>query len=271
VSSTGSEPSAGESTEACRTVADVKERGYWDITIETPDYEPFWFADADGEFIGMDVDLMNEVNERLDIPETRYETSAWEGVLPATLSGASDFLPESTPITAEREASFAFGPVTGDVSHVIMVQAENTDIQEPDDLIDKTVGIVVASSAVPVVEEIQAEWAAAGKGDFAEVREYQAITDLFLDLGNGRIDAALQSGARVGAHMTANPGVFDVRGSIGEEILAAWVFRQEDMAPGCLGAELTALFCDFVEEGLIEELQTKWFARAMELPPDERC
>ncbi|MEZ5810581.1 MAG: transporter substrate-binding domain-containing protein [Rhizobiaceae bacterium] len=247
------------------TIDQVRERGGWDIVTQTPVFEPYWFADENGNFQGMDFDLLVEVNKILDIPETRYSTVPWAGVLPALQTGKSDFTPEAIAVTEVRRETFAFSFPEGDNSIMIMTRPD-TDIKSPEDLAGKTVGIETGSAGEAAALRLSEENKAAGKEPLS-LKSYQHNVDIFLDLGNRRIDALLMNIAPISSYMKKHPGIFYNAGLVGEPLYAAWVFRKEDMGgPGCIGVEVNKALYELRKNGTIKKLQLKWFEREMELP-----
>jgi polar amino acid transport system substrate-binding protein len=249
----------------CLTVDKVKAKGGWDIVTEVPDWEPYWFADPGGKFIGMDVDLLNEVNKRLGIADTRYKPVPWEGVLPAQLSGLSDFLPEAITITEERKKTFAYSYPYGDASIVIMTRPD-TAIKTVDDLAGHVVGVQTGSAGEAVGLKVQERLKSQGK-NFRELKSYQNTSDAFLDLGNRRVDAVLNPRPPVAVYMSKHPGHFTIAGVVDQPTFAAWVFRPADMtAPGCVGYEVNRVLQQLRHEGFIASLQKKWFGHEIPLP-----
>jgi polar amino acid transport system substrate-binding protein len=249
----------------CVTVEDVRRKGGWDIVTQVPTLEPYWFADENGDFQGMDYDLLVEVNRILDIPATRYTTVPWVGVLPALQAGKSDFVPEAVVASDARKKTFAFSYPEGTSPTVIMTRPD-TGIQGPDDLAGKVVGVVTGSAAETTLLMVRESLKAKGK-DFASLKQYQHGTDEMLDLGNRRIDALALNSAPVALYMKKHPGKFVNAGMIGDPRYLAWVFRKEDMGgPGCIGVEVNRALDALRSKGVLKAQQIKWFGFEMPLP-----
>jgi polar amino acid transport system substrate-binding protein len=249
----------------CITVDKVKSKGGWDIVTQTPVFEPYWFADENGNFQGMDYDLLVEVNKILDIPGTRYTTVPWAGVLPALQTGKSDFVPEAIAVTKARQETFAFAYPEGDNSIMILTRPD-TGIKSVEDLPGRTVGIQTGSAGETTLIKLSDDYKAAGKEPVA-VKNYQHNVDVFIDLGNRRIDALMMNLAPISSYMKKYPGKFHNAGLASDHLYAAWVFRKEDMGkPGCIGTEVNKALYELREKGTIKELQLKWFGHEMKLP-----
>ena len=252
-------------SDQCVTIDEVRERGGWEIITQTPVFEPYWFADENGNFQGMDFDMLVEVNKILNIPGTNYSVVPWAGVLPALQTGKSDFTPEAIAVTPKRQESFAFSYPEGDNSIMIMTRPD-TNINSPDDLVGKTVGIETGSASDATAVKLNEEFMAAAK-DPMILKSYQHNVDIFLDLGNRRIEALFMNVAPMAAYMKKHPGVFHDAGLVGKPLYAAWVFRKEDMGkPGCIGTEVNKALYELRANGTIKALQIKWFGHEMSLP-----
>jgi polar amino acid transport system substrate-binding protein len=248
----------------CLTIDQVKAKDGWDVTIEIPDYEPFWFEDDSGALAGLDVDLLAEVNKRLEIPETRRDLIPFNGVLPALSAGRGDFVPVSLAITEERKASFGFSHPFADATIILMTKADS-DIETSDDLGGRVVGVQQGAAADLAIKSLNEELTAAGS-PIKEIKEYQNLTDLFLDLGHGRIEVVAQTRPPVAAYMNKQPGEFRINGPVGDPIYTGWVFRPEDVEPGCIGDSINQVLAELRQEGFIDALQEKWLGGAVELP-----
>jgi polar amino acid transport system substrate-binding protein len=252
----------------CVTVQDIRNKGGWDVVIQIPGYEPYWFADEKGNFQGMDYDLMVEVNKILNIPTTRYTTVPWAGVLPALQTGKSDLTPMAVGVTDARKKTFAFSYPEGDNSIVIMTRPD-TGIKSTADLSGKVIAVETASAGEATALRQRDKFKAAGK-DYANVKSYQHQLDMMLDLGNKRVDAVLSNVAPVTAYMKKNPGKFYNAGLVDVPMLASWAFRKEDMGgPDCIGTAVNRAIKTLREQGKIKALQLKWFTHEMPIPDYE--
>ena len=253
-----------QSSAKCVTVQDVRDRGGWTITTQVPTYEPYWFADANGHFEGMDYDLLVEVNKILKIPTTHYTAVPWAGVLPALQSGKSDFVPEAVGVTDERRKTFGFSYPEGDNSVVIMTRPD-AGIKATSDLVGKTIGVETGSAGEAIALNLRKQFQAQGK-EFT-LKSYENNFDELLDLGNKRLDAVLLNVAPVTAYMKQHPGKFLNVGLVGTPLYASWAFRKEDFGgPDCIGTQVNAALKRLHDDGEIKALQVKWFGHEMPLP-----
>jgi polar amino acid transport system substrate-binding protein len=255
----------GNASAQCLTIDNIKAKGGWDIVAELPDFEPYWFMGSDGKFTGMDVDLLNAVNKKLGIATARYTTVPWEGVLPALLAKKGDFLPEPIIQTEERKKTFGFGHFYGDVGVVILTRPD-TGIKSNQDLAGKVIAAQTGSGPETSLIKVKQRYAARGK-DFT-MKNYQGTADELLDLQNKRVDAVVASRPVLVAFMKKRPGNFVLAGLLDEPAYAAWAYRKEDIGkPGCIGTEIDKVLSQLRKEGVIANLQKKWFGEEFSLPP----
>ena len=252
----------GSST--CNTVDKVRAKGGWDIVTQVPQFEPYWFADENGNQQGMDFDMLVEVNKILNIPKTRYTTVAWAGVLPALQAGKSDFVPLAVAVTEARKKTFAFAYPEGDNSIVIMTRSD-TGIKSPADLVGKTVGVEIGSAGESTALRLKEKAKLSGKD--INIKAYQHNVDEVLDLGNKRIDAVLLNVAPVAAYMRKYKGKFVNSGLADTPLFASWVFRKEDFGgANCVGDEVNRALKILRENGTTKSQHLKWFGHEMPLP-----
>jgi polar amino acid transport system substrate-binding protein len=257
-------PAGTASATNCLTVEQVKANGGWTIIAPTADWPPYWFLDNDGKDAGMDVDLFAEVNKRLSVAVKSQNLIPFDGVLTAVASKQGDFIPAAITITEERKAQWGFSPAYGDASIVVMTTT-TSGITSADGLAGKRVGAQTSSAGEAAAQEVQKTLKTQGK-DYAELKSYPNPSDAFLDLGNGRLDAVIGSRAPIQDWINKNPGKFTVAGPVGSPLFAAWMFRLDDMAPGCIGAMVTETLKQIQTDGALATLQTKWFGAPIDVP-----
>jgi polar amino acid transport system substrate-binding protein len=257
-------PSGSGVAGGCLTIDQVKAKGGWTIIAPTADWPPYWFLDENGKDAGMDVDLFAEINRRLGLTVKTQNLIPYDGVLPAVASKQGDFIPAAITVTPEREKDWGFSPVYGDASIAVLTRTD-TGITSVDDLVGKKVGVQTSSAGESAAQQVQKDWQAEGK-DFGELKSYPNPSDAFLDLGNKRIDAVISPSAPEQDWINKHPGKFTLAGAVGDKLYAAYMFRKEDMAPGCIGATITDTIKDIHSDGTLDTLQTKWFGEPMDLP-----
>ncbi len=156
-------------------------------------FAPFSMRDASGELQGFELAVIREIASRLGL-EHRPVVISWDSILVGLLSDRYDMVSNPMGITAERQESVTFCDAWVE-SGAKLVVAEESPIRAPEDAKGTTVGVIVASTFVPMAEALG-----------AEVRTYRADPDALQDVANGNIDAAITD-AVAGAYAIKTGGL----------------------------------------------------------------
>lgn len=145
-------------------------------------YRPFEF-NRDGEPVGFDIDLMNEIGKRAGFtPE--YQNVTFDGIIPGLGSNLYDGAISAMTITPKREQQVDFSDPYFDADQSLLVPA-NSDIRSVDDLGEATVGVQIGTTGAAKTQEYEDD------GKVAEVRTFDTIEDAFTALDNGQVDAVI--------------------------------------------------------------------------------
>lgn len=87
-------------------LAAIEERGVVRVSTD-PNYEPQSFLDANGEFIGFDVDVAREIGERLGV-EVEFVTPDWDVITAGNWGGQWDMSVGSMTVTTARQEVLDF-------------------------------------------------------------------------------------------------------------------------------------------------------------------
>jgi lysine-arginine-ornithine-binding protein len=142
-------------------------------------YPPFETAEG-GNFSGFDIDLGEAIAKELGV-KARWINSGFDGIFPALQNGSFDAVMSSVTITPDRSASMLFTDPYYDSGQLIAVRRETQNINTPDDLAGKKVGVQINTTAQYDLE----------KRAGVQVEKYNTIDLALQDLQNGRIDAVV--------------------------------------------------------------------------------
>src|SRR5436305_698981 len=142
-------------------------------------YPPFETAEG-GNFSGFDIDLGEAIAKELGV-KARWINSGFDGIFPALQNGSFDAVMSSVTITPERSASMLFSDPYYDSGQLIAVRQDTQNINTPDDLAGKKVGVQINTTAQYDLE----------KRAGVEVEKYNTIDLALQDLQNKRIDAVV--------------------------------------------------------------------------------
>ena len=159
------------------------------------EYPPFEYIDEEtGEIAGFDVDLMNAIAEEAGF-EFEWVNTRWDGIFVALASGEFDAVCSAATITEERAEMVNFSDPYFDAGQKIAVRAETEDIQGPDDLAGRNVGVQLGTTGDIWLTD---------KTD-AVVQRYDENTLAFQALAAGNVDAAVADSPVVFEIVSANP------------------------------------------------------------------
>jgi polar amino acid transport system substrate-binding protein len=158
------------------------------------EYPPFEFVDDEGNITGFDIELMDAIAEAADF-EYEFVNTRWDGIFVALASGEFDAVISAATITDEREEMVDFSDPYFNAGQRIAVRADETEIEEPDDLDGVRVGVQLGTTG-----DI---WLTDETG--AEVVRYDENTLAFQALANCEVDAAVADGPTAVDIIQANP------------------------------------------------------------------
>ena len=173
-------------------------------------YPPWNNLNSAGELEGAEIDFGNEACKRMGA-DCEWVTQDWDGIIPALLNGKYDIIIAGMSITEERKkkVNFTNGYMTDGIRFAALKssnlgsigsnwsgsQTKKVDLSNPSAkelaaiaqintaLQDKIVGAQGATTHQNYVEKYMQ--------GVVEIRLYQTMDDLHLDLAAGRIDAAI--------------------------------------------------------------------------------
>ncbi|MGH6918720.1 MAG: lysine/arginine/ornithine ABC transporter substrate-binding protein [Geminicoccaceae bacterium] len=238
-------------------------------------YPPWNSTDSSGQLIGFEVDLANDLCNRMQV-ECEIVAQDWEGIIPALTAGKYDVIMAGMSITDERMEVISFTSSYAGTPAYFAVMADSdlasyqsdldqADLEEVDGaeqaaidslkeaLAGKTVGVQVATTHANFLDQYL--------GDAVEIRSYDTQENLDLDLQAGRVDAALASASYWQPLMETEkgddfaligPGL--AGGPFGQGVGAG--VRQEDTD---LVELLNKAIAEAKADGTINRLAQQWF------------
>ncbi|OIJ21872.1 amino acid ABC transporter substrate-binding protein [Anaerobacillus alkalidiazotrophicus] len=219
------------------------------------DYPPFAFADENNELVGYDIDVVNEIDKRLDGYTFKFVAIPWDSMFLALESNKIQAIADQIAKTPEREEKYLFTDESYFAAEtVIVVKSDRTDILTLEDLEGKTVGALAGDSYTLLLEEHNK------KVDNEIILRYSESgnpSEILQDVQTGRIDAYVNDPIMINAvlekfdldlQVVGQPIVLDNMGI---------VFRDDEH-----GEELKALIDPILkelkEDGTLSELSIKW-------------
>ena len=231
----------------------IKEEGTLVVGLDDT-FAPMGFRDNEGEIVGFDIDLANEVGERLDI-DVEFQPIDWALKETELASGNIDVIWNGYTITEERKKQVDFSSPYLENSQIIVV-LEDSEIQTKEDLSGKVVSAQQSSSAVDAINADESNIVE----EFAdqEVVLYPSNNDVFNDLASGRSEAIVVDETLGRYYMNQNEEISYrvLEDNFGEEEYAVGMRKEDDGLTEAIDNALN----EMKEDGTYDEVYAKWFA-----------
>lgn len=217
------------------------------VTIGTdPTYPPFQSVAADGSIVGFDVDLVNEICERIGCVPA-FQATAWDGIFAALAAGEFDMVASGVSITPERAQIVEFSAPYHIVTQAIAVRVEDAGVGF-EELVAQgaTVGAQTGTTNAYFAED------AFGRD---RLNLYDTFAQAVQALLNGDVRGVVIDEVPADAFAAEYAGqlVVEIRG-LGEDPLGL-VFQ--------IGSDLVDAFdeglAEIAADGTLDALKAKWF------------
>jgi polar amino acid transport system substrate-binding protein len=140
-------------------------------------FAPFEFIE-DGEEKGFDIDLMNEIAERLGL-EVEYVNTSFDTIFTQLAAGEFDAIISAVTITDERKQTIAFSDPYFQANQAL-VTTKDSGIEGVDDLDGKDLGTQAGTTGLDYAKENFTD---------ATIKEFQDAPAGFTALSAGQVDA----------------------------------------------------------------------------------
>lgn len=216
-------------------------------------FAPFGFKDEEGNIVGFDIDLAEEVLSRMNV-SYEFQPIDWTTKETELNTGNIDAIWNGYSVTDEREKVVDFSLPYIENRQIILVKADS-EIQNKGDLAGKTIATQADSASLEGILKDK-EFVASLDGE-APIT-YSTFVEVFADLDNGRVDAIVVDETLATYYLTINKQADDYRileDNFGEENYAVG-FRKSDTA----FLELfNATLQEVMDDGTFDEIKEKWF------------
>lgn len=228
---------------------EIQKRGTLRVGME-PGYMPFELTNQKGEIIGFDVDMAKRIAKAMEV-ELELVSTAWDGIIPALLTGKFDILMSGMTLTQQRNMSINFAQPYIVIGQSILVNKKyEGTVEDYKDLNDPkyTVASKLGTTGEQAVKRLIPN---------AKYISYETEQEGVLEVINGKVDAFIYD-------MPYNAIAYAQRG--GEKIFhlgepftfepLAWAIRKGD--PDFLNWLNNFMF-QVKSDGTYEKIFKKWF------------
>jgi polar amino acid transport system substrate-binding protein len=224
-----------------KTLAEITEAGEL-VVATSPDFEPFEYI-SDGKVVGIEVDMMNIICEKLGVKLVLKEMN-FDSVIPGIVSCKYDCGMSGISVTPERMKNVLFTDAYCLAAQCIVVKADST-ITSKADLAGKTVSVQTGTTA----EEFCT-------GEGYTVNSYEANADAKTALTTGKVQAWVVDDLTAAAMCEGDSTVKILDENMTTEPYAfAFAFGSEDLV-----AKINEILAELMESGKVKEIFEKYNA-----------
>jgi polar amino acid transport system substrate-binding protein len=232
----------------------IKERGRL-IVGTSADYPPYESINAEGEFVGFDMDLARAIGEKLGV-EVEFQDMPFDSLIAAVQEGKIDVIIAAMQATPERDETVDFSVVYRPTKDAFLGAADSTiELATGDDAAGYSIG---AQTGTVQEKWVQDYLVGGGLTPADQAFSYERADQGGLDVQNGRIDLLL---------IDAEPAI-----ALAEQLgLKVLLITDSTAAAGkaiampqgetALKAELDRLIQELTDDGTLTEIEA-----ANELP-----
>jgi len=222
------------------TIQSIKDKGTLIVGTSTP-YKPMEYTDDNGNVIGFDIDISQKIADHLEV-DLKIEDMGFDDLLDAVSNGEIDIAIAAITITNEREEQVAFSNPYLNAGQVIITNESNQDINTPEDLEDKKVGVQNSTTS---------ESEALKYTNSSLVIVYKNYTNAIDDLISGEIHAIIID-YTAGIGLTKdNPDIKIIGDPFTNELYGIALKKGESAFKNEINTVIAS--------GIIDTLEKKWF------------
>ena len=145
----------------------------------SPDYPPYESLDKNNNVIGFDIDLMQEVANKLGVKLEIVQIN-FDGLIPGLLAKKFDIMAAGVSVTEERKKTVDFTiPYMAGTQAVVINTESNFPVSKLEDLVDKQVAVQLGTIQADAVKEIPG----------IKVKEYNLFTEAAQAVASKQADA----------------------------------------------------------------------------------
>ena len=218
-------------------------------------YELFSFQDENGNLTGYDIEVLREVEKRIEGVKFEFIASPWDTLFIGLDADKFQLLANQITSNPERETKYLLtdNSYFADITQPI-VRGDDTSIKSLADLKGKKVGTTVGDSHTRALEDYNA-----ANGNAIQIEYYETdINGVLQDLVNGRIDATVNN--PIMAKKKAEVLGLNIK-AINENLVEnpSLFIMKKDEAGKALKEKIDTALQAIKADGTLSKLSIEWF------------
>jgi len=228
------------------------------VGIAAEPYPPFASPDAAGNWVGWEVEIIGAVCAAAELT-CEITPTAWDGIIPALVSGQIDAIMASMSITEDRMQTIDFSDRYYNTPTVVVGQRSIQMDATPEGLAGRVLGVQVST--------IHQAYAQQYFEANTELRTYQTQDEANQDLVAGRIDATQADSIALDAFLATPEGAAccEVKGTVAndESILGQGVGVGVRKGDDALREAFNRGIAAIRANGVYDEITARYFASSI--------
>lgn len=253
---------AKRTTASSSTPAPLEAGGDFAVCTDVP-YPPAEFLEGD-EYTGYEIDLMNEVAERLDTTAV-YEKTLFDAIIPSLDAKKCDAIISSMNVTPEREKQVAFVEYMAIGQSLMVPKGKESGVSGLDDLAGMSVAVQVGTTLKDALDAKSTELEGAGK-EGIDVQTFPDAGAAAAALKAGKVDVFFADSPVVAEYVNKDEASFAFAGEPIDPLPVGIATRLDD-------EELHDAIQDAVEamyaDGTMVDILTEWNVQDFALGSDD--
>ncbi len=256
-------------------LSDIEERGVLRVSTD-PNYEPQSFLDANGEFVGFDIDVAREIAKRLGV-EAEFVTPDWDIITAGNWAGQWDISVGSMTVTTARQQALDFADPPYYYTPAQFAAADNSGIETLADINGKPVCVGVSTTYETWLNGAAADLGLPAESFYADPPTDVTIVPLPTDaecpqsIQAGREDfqVFLTSNTVVQAAIDGGVPIHRVGSPVFSENLAAAFDKSGELDNTSAVQRVGEIIQEMHDDGTLRELSLKWFDSDLSASPTQ--
>lgn len=257
------------------SLSDIEERGILRVSTD-PNYEPQSFLDANGEFVGFDIDVAREIAKRLGV-EAEFVTPDWDIITAGNWAGQWDISVGSMTVTTARQQVLDFASPPYYYTPAQFAAADNSGIETLEDINGKPVCVGVSTTYETWLNGAAADLGLPAESFYADPPADITIVPLPTDaecpqsIQAGREDfqVFLTSNTVVQAAIDGGVPIHRVGSPVFSEDLAAAFDKSSELDVTTAVQRVGEIIQEMHDDGTLRELSLKWFDSDLSASPTQ--
>ncbi|MFB1082929.1 amino acid ABC transporter substrate-binding protein [Jeotgalibacillus sp. JSM ZJ347] len=238
------EGSNSSSSEDLSLLESIQEEGVIKVGTEGT-YAPFTFHDESDALTGYDVEVMNEIAERMGV-EVEYNETQWDSMFEGLNSERFDVIANQVGINDERLETYDFSEPYTLSSAVVVVPEDNSEVSAFEDIEGKQSAQSLTSNYADIATEYG-----------AELVQVEGLAQAIELIKTGRAEVTVNDKLAILDFQKQQPDAgIKIAAEESDVSESAFMFRQGNEE---LVEEFNKHLADMKEDGTLTEISEEWF------------